>query len=175
MRREGNYIAVASSILLALLLALHPVEASTTSDPLLQLVAGARVRVSTGALSFEPIGGLDVKALRGEIERRCAVAASAARLETVARAEPVLSVTLDHGWPKEQRGIVAVLVRVQLTIPAVPRDLPDLEGQSRGRSIVVWEDDRLELVDPPQAGSEILGLLDKMLTRLVEDRTHADQ
>lgn len=147
---------------------------SPAPDPLLAEVAGVRLWISSGDLGYEPIPGLDRYAIEDKMRQLCQQALERAGLVEKATAAPTLSVTVDHAWAEDQREKVAVMVSVQLTIPAVPQ-LPGVTHVSddRKRSLDIWEDQTLELVGSELAERTILEALQAALKNLVDARQAA--
>lgn len=149
---------------------------SPAPDPLLAEARVVRLSVSTGDLGYEPIPDLDERALGEKMNRLCEEALQKAGLTNLPSASTSLTVTLDHAWAGTQRESVALLVTVELRIPAVPEAFSKGQGNDdRRRSLAIWEEQTLELVGSHQVERTVLEALEAALADFVEDREAAAQ
>lgn len=147
-------VQLSGSLLLGIgMLAATPAAPGTLMpDALLATLTEVRLNVSP-ALAYEPIAGLDLNELRSEISARCRAALNGAGLEIEDSAEAYLLVVVRHAWEDERREKVALLTTAELFVLGEPVGGAPSELPPRPRSLLVWQDDYLELiatVPPPR-------------------------
>lgn len=154
--------------------ALSSAAGSLAPDPLLGTLPSVRAAVSIGDLSYEPIPGLNVTALRQAMKVRCEESLRTAGLEVSEASESLFSVTLDHAWAGAARESVALLVTLELTVPGAPLGPSGSPtGAAHHRSLRIWAAARLVLAQAGDAEKAILEAVDLAMVELGESRRAA--
>lgn len=85
-------------------------------------------------------------------------------------AEAQLLVTINHAWDNQQRDTVALLIRLEMIVPAEPVGSRVANLPQRKRTLAIWSGSHLELGASSSATRFILEAVDSALKDLLESR-----
>lgn len=146
---------------------------SLAPDPMLAAIQRVRFTVAGG--EFEPIPGIDTKALKVTMKERCERALYEAGFTIGDFEDAYLAVILRHAWNGATRDEVAILLELNLWVPAVPTESRGTTVESRNRSLAIWRSQQLDLARSTKAAETILEALDLALEDLVQSTQAAQQ
>lgn len=162
-----------SSVLALVLLVSAPLDGGSLKPyPLLGAITMARLAIS-GPTGFEPIPGLDRTGLEQEMRTRCVEAMRLAGIELGEPDEASILVAVRHTWHDQKRELVALLITLEVHVPAQPADPARRDLMSGRPTLRLWSVEYLELGPSTEAREIILEALDAGLQRLLDDRESA--
>lgn len=143
--------------------------------PLLAKVETVHLGAPGGDLSWDPIPGLDRRALDQKINRKAREALSRIGLRVAEPEDAYFSVTIEHAWNGPSRDTVALLVEVKLSVLAQPLDASNRHLVPGRPTLSLWEARQLRLGPAADAEEIILNELEYALERFVEERAQAQE